>query len=765
MRHFGFKASEPQCVTDVKNELYRDEGRKRMRQIWARLVWARSRSCAFNAARNRGVNSLRRWANSLLVALGAIASASAAFADEGMWTFDHFPSAKVQKLYGQSPDAAWLTHVQKAAVRLPGCSASFVSKDGLILTNWHCVANCLDNLSSPEHNYSSQGLQAKSREEERKCVGFRAQTLLSITDVTARVQAATRDAPAEQFTKLRNGTISIIETEACAGPQGSPKYDCNVISLYQGGQYHLYRYRNYTDVRLVFAPENAVGFFGGDPDNFNFPRFNLDSAFLRAYEDGKPASTPDFLAWSGTAPKAGDLVYVAGNPGSTQRLASVAQLALRRDRILPVQQLIRSELRGRLENYAGQSDEARRQAQEVLFGLENSFKSSYGQAQALADPQFFGALVAAERELSQKVAQRPELVAEIGDPWAEIEAATALQRNLFLEADFLENRPGSISSLYAWARTLVRAAAERQKPNSERQPRFTDQRLPGILRNLAEASPVYPELERMGLEIWLARTREYLGADHATTRLLLGRESPEARAARLVAGTKLADPKVRTALWEGGQAAILASQDPLIVFVREHDEQARALGDRQRAQIEGPIARANENIARARFAIYGDTLYPDATFTLRLSFGRIEGWSENGAEVKPFTDFRGLYERANGAFPFALAPSWQQAKSKLDLDTPFNVVSSNDIIGGNSGSPLLNAKGEVIGAVFDGNIHSLGGAYGYDAGRNRSVSVLSVAIVAALRQVYGLDGLADEIAPATRAKVSKPQKARRAPAP
>lgn len=719
------------------------------------------RSMARHPARNGALNARLLWLTCVSLA-AALLCARDAFADEGMWTFDHFPSAKVQSLYGQSPDAAWLAHVQKAAVRLPGCSASFVSRDGLILTNWHCVANCLDNLSSTEHNYSAKGLQAKSREEERKCAGFRAQTLLSITDVTARVQAATQGAPAEQFTKLRNGAISAIESEACAGPEGSPKYDCNVVSLYQGGQYHLYRYRNYTDVRLVFAPESAVGFFGGDPDNFNFPRFNLDSAFLRAYEDGKAASTPDFLTWSTRAPAAGDLVYIAGNPGSTQRLTSVAQLALRRDRILPVQQLIRSELRGRLENYSGQSDEARRQAQEVLFGLENTFKSSYGQAQALADPQFFGALVAAERELKAQVAQRPDLTARIGDPWAEIEAATALQRNLFLEADFLENRPGSISSLYGWARTLVRAAAERQKPNSERLPRFTDQRLPGILRNLVEETPIYPELERMGLEIWLARTREYLGADHATTRLLLGSESPEMRAARLVAGTKLADPKIRSALWEGGQDAILASTDPLIVYAREHEAQARSLGDRQRAQIEGPIARANEKIAKARFAIYGDALYPDATFTLRLSFGRIEGWSENGLDVKPFTNFRGLYERATGAFPFALAPSWQQAKSKLDLDTPFNVVSSNDIIGGNSGSPLLNARGEVIGAVFDGNIHSLGGAYGYDAGRNRSVSVLSVAIVAALRQVYGLDGLADELVAYAPGKGAKQRKARRA---
>ena len=670
-------------------------------------------------------------------------AAQAVHADEGMWTFDHFPSSTVQARYGFAPDAAWLDHVRSAAVRLTsGCSASVVSKDGLVLTNHHCVVSCEQTMSTAQQDYVAQGFLTHARTEERLCPGMQAEILRQITDVTARVQNAIAAGDPKDAVKSRDAAIAQIADQAC---QGDATSRCEVVSLYQGGQYKLYKYRKYSDVRLVFAPEFSISFFGGDPDNFNFPRYCLDSAFVRLYENGQPARMADYLKWRRTAPAAGELVFVAGNPGSTSRLDTRSQLEMQRDWQIPIRQLVRSELRGRLSEYSQLGTEQRRTAGELLFFVENSFKAFYGQERALLDPSFFARLVREQNDLRNRIASNPQLQARVGDPWKQIDAAINSYQEIFLSHDFLEARAGSISLLFGYARTLVRGAAERAKPSPERLRGYADSDLPLLEKELLDAQPIYPDVERIGLTLWLLKTREYLTVDNPLVRHLLGTESPEALAERLVSGTHLADPQVREALWRGGEAAIAASDDPLIRFVRATDPDARALRTRYEQEVEGPITRGQEKLARARFKVYGDSVYPDATFTLRLTYGSVQGWTYHGQTVAPLTNFGGLYSRATDSEPFRLPPRWVEAKNRIDPQTPFDVSTNNDIIGGNSGSPLIDAEGRVVGAIFDGNIHSLGGEFGFDPRLNRAIAVLTAAIGPALRNVYLLPALADEL--------------------
>jgi len=664
-------------------------------------------------------------------------------ADEGMWTFDHFPSSVVQARYGFAPSPQWLEHVRSSAVRLTsGCSASVVSSDGLVLTNHHCVVTCEQTLSTARQDYVASGFLTHSRSEERLCPGMQAEILQQISDVTARVQGAIAAGNPKDVIKSRDAATSRIEDEACKGDATSR---CEVVSLYQGGQYRLYKYRKYSDVRLVFAPEFSISFFGGDPDNFNFPRFCLDSAFVRLYENGAPARMPAHLSWRRTAPAAGELVFVAGNPGSTSRLDTRAQLEMQRDWKIPVRQLVRSELRGRLIEYSQLGAEQKRIAASTLFLVENSFKAFYGQERALVDPQFFARLTQEKNDLHQRVTANPQLAAAIGDPWKEIDGAIGTYQQIFLSHDFLEERAGSVSQLFSYARTLVRAASERAKPSAERLKEYADSNLPLREKELLDPQPIYPDLERLALALWLSKSREYLTVDNPLITHLLGRESPAGLAERLVAGTHLADPKVRESLWRGGEAAVKASRDPLIVFLRTTDADARALRTRYEQQVEGPITRAQEKLARARFKVYGDAAYPDATFTLRLSYGRVQGWSYQGQTIRPFTTFAGLYARASDSEPFRLPQRWLDARNRVDPNTLLDVATDNDIIGGNSGSPLIDAQGRVVGAIFDGNIHSLGGEFGFDPRLNRAIAVLTTGIGLALREIYALPVLANEL--------------------
>ncbi len=645
--------------------------------------------------------------------------------------------------YGVTIDQAWLDHVRGAAVRLStGCSASVVSGQGLVLTNHHCVAGCAQDLSSPGHDYLKTPYIAGARSEERQCPGMQAEILTAITDVTGQVTAAGAGKTGQAFVKAEDAETGAIEKQGCAGQEAL--YRCQVIDLYAGGQYKLYRYRKYSDVRLVFAPELQTAFFGGDPDNFNFPRYDLDAAFLRLYENGKPVASPDHLRWNPTPPEDGQPVFVAGNPGSTARLMTTEQLQNLRDVALPKTLILFSEIRGRLIRMGDENPDQQRIAQRELFGIENSFKADYGEEQALLDPAVMASKRQADEELKAKVAADPRLKAEIGDPWSEIAKAQEARAALYDRYTLLEARAGFYSDLYGYARTLVRAAAERAKPNGERLPEYADARLPLVEKQTLDPKPVEPALQALQLEFWLTKVREYLSPDAPETKLLLGKESPEALAQRLAA-SRLGDPAVRKALWEGGLEAVKPSDDPMIRFVLAADEPARAARKAYEERVTGPVDRASQAIAKARFAVYGQSIYPDATFSLRLSYGKVAGWTYHDITVPPFTRFGGLWERATGQPPFQLSPLWEAARGKLNDQTIFDVATTNDVVGGNSGSPLINARGEVIGAIFDGNIHSLGGDFVYDERLNRTVSVTAAAETEALRIVYGDEALVKEL--------------------
>ena len=664
--------------------------------------------------------------------LALMATPSTARADEGMWTFDNFPIQTVNDKYGTRIDQAWLDRVRNAAVRIQGCSASFVSDEGLILTNWHCVVGCVQELSTPEQDFVKNGFLTANREEERRCPGQTAEVLVDIVDVTDRVLASGAGLEGAAFNAARSAETNAIQTEACAG---DPKFNCQVISFYRGGRYALYKFRRYDDVRLVFAPENQAAFFGGDPDNFNFPRYALDAGFLRAYEDGRPVESPSFLRWNPNAPAEGDVTFVAGNPGSTSRLLTMSQLERLRDQQLPVTLIQASELRGRLLEYSLTGDEAKRLSFDPIFGLENSFKVYYGQQGALTDPAFMAAKRAAEEELRARVAADPALVQQIGDPWTDLEGVQTVARDLYLPFRQLEQSAGGGSTLYQMARGIVRASKNTAMTEAQRA---------RMVAAVGAETPIAMEMEEIRLRYWLSKTREYLTVDHPDVKAMLGRESPEALAERLISGTQMEDAafRARAATMTTEE---LAAADPLLAFIIANDAAAQAIGARWAAEVNAPTARAAEKVAQARFAAYGTNLYPDATFSLRLSYGQVEGWTHRGVTVPPFTYMSGLYERATGAEPFNAAQAFIDNQSRVNMDTVYDFTSTNDIIGGNSGSPVINAAGEVIGAAFDGNIHSLGGSFGYDGTLNRTVSVSTAAITEALRNIYPSPHLLEEL--------------------
>jgi hypothetical protein len=683
--------------------------------------------------------------NRLLAAclVGVCLHASPVFADEGLWTFDDLPIDRLQKAYGFAPDAAWLDHARLASVRLPGCSAGIVSSHGLVQTNHHCVLDCTKDLSAPGQDINMTPVLAATLADERQCLGLEAEIVVSITDVTDRLVAATKGLAGEAFRAARDGEIARIETE-CGN--GSEHGYCEVIPLYSGGKYALHKCRTYDDVRLVLGPEIAAGSFGGDPDNFSFPRFAFDVALLRLYEDGKPVETPEHFAWRSTPLADGELLFITGNPGETGRLWATSTADFSLDTYFPYALVTAAELRGQLLMFSTLGAEQARMAAPLLYDIENSYKSSRGERAALADRDFMAALRAAENELKAKVAADPALAAEIGDPWADIARADDAQRRLFFPFRLLEFEAGGYSELFDHARTLVRAAEERGKPEAERLPGYSDADLEQLAKDIASDDPVEPVIEEIVLAFWLSKAREFMTVDDPRTKLLLGRESPEGLVKRLVTGTRLGNAAERKRLFDGGADAIARSTDPLIIFAKQFDEEARALGKEFRETVRTPKDQALERIARARFRIYGTSVYPDATGSLRINYGAVEGWTEpDGRRIEPFTFFSGLYDRATGADPFRLAPLWAAAREKLDPDTIFNVSTNNDTIGGNSGSPVLDRDGRIVGALFDGNLHGFGGFYRFDPLLNRSVVIASTAIEEGLAKVYGLQRIVDEL--------------------
>ena len=665
-------------------------------------------------------------------------------AAEGMWTLDNLPKAAIAKQYGFTPDRAWVDKVMKSSARLAGgCSGSFVSKDGLVLTNHHCVNDCVQQLSSADKDYIKNGFLAKQRDQELRCPEIEINRLEQITDVTRSLGAATQGKSGEAYAKAQKAEKARLESE-CSGAD-KDRTRCEVVELYHGGQYHLYRYHRFQDVRLAFAPELAAAFFGGDPDNFNFPRYDLDMSLLRVYENGAPAQISNYFPFKPAGLEEGELSFVTGHPGSTQRQLTVAQLELLRDLALPQRLFLASEYRGLLHRYRQEGAEPARIAQADVFGIENSIKARKGMLEALQDPEVFNFKRQQEAALRAFVAKNPKLKAQYGQAWDEVAKAQQTYRNIYWPYRMLEIGGGFYSSQFDIARTLVRGADERAKPNSERLAEFGDARLPEVEQGLFSTAPIYPEYEKVKLAFSLTKLREYLGPDHPVVKQVLGKESPEAVAEKLIDGSKLADVAVRKALWQGGKAAVDASSDPFIALAKAIDAPARALRKTYEDQVQAVENQNAEKIAAARFAMKGASVDPDATFTLRLSYGEVKGWNEKGQWVPPFTTLGGAFERHTGVDPFALPDSWFAAKGRLALDQRFNFVTTNDIIGGNSGSPVINKDAQVVGLVFDGNIRSLGGAYWFDERVNRTVAVHAGAIVEALRKIYDAGFLADEL--------------------
>ena len=678
-----------------------------------------------------------------------ICCALPAWADEGMWTYHDFPARMVKEKYGVDITPAWLDRVRAATVRLSNCTASFVGPNGLILTNFHCSWACLDEHTTKGKSLMQEGYLARRREDELRCGTQVADVLVDFENVTAKIAAATAGLDDRAANDKRKHTLTLLEQDcerASLKDKKNGPLKCESVNLYDGGQYFLYKYKRYDDVRLVFAPESDIGQFGGDPDNFQFPRWCLDMSVLRAYDaHGKPAVTPNFLKINFQGPASGDLVFVSGHPGSTDRLLTVAQLLTLRDVVLPRWLLGAAELRGRYVQFGKTSPAAERIAQAPLDTLENSIKVRRKELDALHDESLLARKRSEEAQLRAKVANDPVLARSIGDPWMQIQSAQVAVRGLALPYGYLESGAGFNSRLFGYARLLVRGAAERAKPNTERLREFTDAALPRIEQRLKADVPVYPELENLTFSFSLERMREWLGPDHEAVRLLLSKESPDTLAARVIGGSKLNDPALRLQLWSGGQAGIDASTDPMIALAKLIDPQARAVRKRYEDEVEAVERSASEKIARARFAVLGTGVYPDATFTLRLNFGTVGGWVENGEPIEPFTYLARAFERATGEEPFVIPASWQRVQDQLDLKTKFDLATNNDIVGGNSGSPLINVKGEVVGLMFDGNIHSIAGSYGFDPQLNRAVAVDPTIIHEALQKVYGAQSLLKEL--------------------
>ncbi len=669
----------------------------------------------------------------------------AARADEGMWTYDNFPSKKVQQKYGFAPDAQWLSEAQLSSVRLAGgCSGSFVSPEGLVMTNHHCAHSCIEQLSTKDKDFVAQGFYAPSLENEVKCPEIELNQLTRISDVTAQVQGATKGLkPGKEFNDKRKAAMAGIEKECAAG---SDKVRCDVVELYHGGQYSLYKYKRFQDVRLVFAPEFAIAFFGGDPDNFNFPRYDLDVSFIRAYEDGKPAKTEHYFKWSPNGAKDGELTFVSGHPGGTDRELTVRELQYQRDIALPERLFDLAQYRGALTMFTQSSPEHARIGEAELFFVENSFKALKGRFEALTTPTLWNKLADKEKALRGKVAARASLRRKYASSWDEVTRAIDAFQPRHKEYQYEENAAGFNTRLFRIARALVRGTEELQKPNEQRLREYTDGRLPQLKQQLFSKAPIYDDLELFKLSYGLTKLREVLGADHPFVKKVLGKRSPQEVAQDLVK-SKLADVKLREQLWQGGREAVAASNDPMIQFVRMVDPDARVLRKWHDEEIDPLQRAAEEKIAAARFDLEGKSNYPDATFTLRLSYGAVKGYEENGRHVDPITNFAGGYERATGRDPFKLPDSWLRANEnhQVDLKTPFNFCSTNDIIGGNSGSPVFDKDRQIVGLVFDGNIQSLGGDYGFDETVNRTVAVHSAALIEALDHIYGAKRIVSEL--------------------
>jgi len=683
--------------------------------------------------------------------IGFVASA---VADEGMWPFNAPPLKQLKEKYQFEPTPQWLDHLQKASVRFnSGGSGSFVSANGLVITNHHVGADTLQKIGDAQHNYLRDGFYAKTQADEIKSTDLELNVLISIEDVTARVNGALKAGmTSEQAANARQAAIAAIEKES----KDKTGLRTDVVTLYQGGAYHLYRYKRYDDVRLVFAPEQQIAFYGGDPDNFEYPRYDLDICIFRVYENGQPAKVDNFLKFNSQGPSDGELTFVSGSPGKTDRQLTLDELADTRDRYLPyvLRMFNRREV---LElAYSGRSFENARKAREDLFGDQNNRKRYDGYLAGLLDPQIWSQLKAREQKLRDAIARDPKLKSTI-TAYDRIKRAQAeIAKNAALYNYLEQERPVTIGyrgpralsgNLFKYARLITRAIDERAKPNGERLPQFRDSARESLELDLFSTEPIYGDYEILRLSDSLTDFASQFGANDPMVQKVLAGKSPHARAVELVSGTKLKDVAVRKDLYAKDAAALSAAHDPMLDLARLVDRPARDARKIYDAQEEIK-KQAYAEIAKARFAIEGTGSYPDATFTLRLSYGTVRGYEQDGKQIPAFTDFAGLYQRSaehDNKPPFDLPLPWIDKKANLNLATHFDFVSDADIIGGNSGSPVVNKDNEFVGIIFDGNIQSLVLDCIFTDTQARAVSVDSAAIIEALRKVYDAGALADEL--------------------
>src|SRR2546423_657113 len=684
----------------------------------------------------------------------AFESAASGFADEGMWLFNAPPLKQLKEKYQFEPTQQWLEHLQKASVRFnSGGSGSFVSANGLVITNHHVGADTLQKMSDAQHNYLKDGFYARTQAEEIKSTDLELNVLMSIEDVTTRVNGAVKPGMTnDQASSARSSVIAAIEKES----KDKTGLRSDVVTLYQGGAYHLYRYKRYDDVRLVFAPEQQIAFYGGDPDNFEYPRYDLDVCIFRVYENGKPAAPQNFLKWNSRGPSDGEVTFVSGSPGKTDRQLTLDELADMRDRFLPyvLRMFNRREV---LElAYGARSFENARKARDDLFGDQNNRKRYNGYLAGLLDPQIWTQLQAREHKLRDAIARHPNLRSTIGAYDRIKNAQVEIAKNALLYNYLEQERPIAVGyrgprafsgNLFRYARLLLRAVDERTKPNGERIPQFRDSALDSLELELFSSEPIYDDYETLRLTDSLTDFATQFGADDPLVKKVLGGKSPHDRAVELVSGTTLKDVAVRKDLYAKDAAALPAAHDPMIDVARLLDGPAREAKKIHDAQDEIK-KQAYSEIAKARFAIKGTGSYPDATFTLRLSYGTVRGYEQDGKQIPAFTDFAGLYQRSaehDNRPPFDLPKRWVDKKASLNLATHFNFVSDADIIGGNSGSPVVNRANEIAGIIFDGNIQSSVLDCIYTDTQARAVSVDSAAIIQALRKVYDAQPLADEL--------------------
>jgi hypothetical protein len=689
-----------------------------------------------------------------LAVVCAITFVASAAADEGMWLFNAPPLKQLKEKYQFEPTQQWLEHLQKASVRFnSGGSGSFVSANGLVITNHHVGADTLQKMSDPQHNYLKDGFYAKTQADEIKSTDLELNVLMSIVDATARVDGAVKPGMTnEQASSARNSVIAAIEKES----KDKTGLRSDVVTLYQGGAYHLYRYKRYDDVRLVFAPEQQIAFYGGDPDNFEYPRYDLDICIFRVYENGQPAKIDHYLKWNSRGPSDRELIFVSGSPGKTDRQLTLDELADMRDRFLPyvLRMFNRREVLGLA--YGARSFENARKARDDLFGDQNNRKRYNGYLAGLLDPQIWSALQAREQKLRDAMAHDSKLRSTIA-AYDRIKRAQAEIAKNALVFNYLEQeRPSPVGyrgpralfgNLFKYARLLVRAVDERGKPNGERIPQFRDSARDSLELELFSSEPIYDDYEILRLTDSLTDFASQFGADDQLVKKVLAGKSPHDRAVELVSGTRLKDVAVRKGLYAKDAAALHATHDPMIDLARLVDGPAREAKKIYDTQDEIK-KQAYSEIAKARFAIEGTDSYPDATFTLRLSYGTVRGYEQDGKQIPAFTDFAGLYQRSaehDNRPPFDLPKRWIDKKASLNLATHFNFVSDPDIIGGNSGSPVVNKENEFVGIIFDGNIQSLVLDCIYTDTQSRAVSVDSAAITEALRKVYDAGPLVDEL--------------------